>query len=577
MRHWWEDAVFYQIYPRSFADSGGDGVGDLPGIRSRLGYLAELGVDALWISPFFPSPMKDFGYDVSDYRGVDPLFGTLDDFKALSAEAGRLGLRIVLDLVANHSSDEHPWFKAARASREAKEHGYYLWKPLEGKVPNNWKSLFELRSAWYPNPQTGERYLATFTRSQPEFDWRNPELRREMYDVMRYWYGLGVDGFRLDVATAYFKDAEFRSNPFSWKANPDLFQRHVYDRNRPEVHEVFREMRKVADEAGERVLIGETHGQKAELAASCHGEAGDGLHMAFNFDFLNQPWSAAAFRRSAEAWYAALPEGAWPNFTLSNHDRPRAAFRFRSRDPRVTEGRARVAAAMLLTLRGTPFVYYGEELAMGCVRLPRASLRDPLGIRTWPLGFLGRDPERTPMQWGSGPGAGFTKGEPWLPLNPDWRERNVEAQAADPASTLAWYKSLLGLRRSREALRSGSISFLDAGRGSRASEVLAYERRLGVSAAGQAGPGGAAGAGSGAAEGSAAGPAEGPVAAAAGSGGRLFVLLNFSSRPRKAGLPGRARVLLGGAPLDGSPRTAGEVLGPDLELRGLEALVLEAL
>ena len=443
MRHWWEDAVFYQIYPRSFADSGGDGVGDLPGIRSRLGYLAELGVDALWISPFFPSPMKDFGYDVSDYRGVDPLFGTLDDFKALSAEAGRLGLRIVLDLVANHSSDEHPWFKAARASREAKEHGYYLWKPLEGKVPNNWKSLFELRSAWYPNPQTGERYLATFTRSQPEFDWRNPELRREMYDVMRYWYGLGVDGFRLDVATAYFKDAEFRSNPFSWKANPDLFQRHVYDRNRPEVHEVFREMRKVADEAGERVLIGETHGQEAELAASCHGEAGDGLHMAFNFDFLNQPWSAAAFRRSAEAWYAALPEGAWPNFTLSNHDRPRAAFRFRSRDPRVTEGRARVAAAMLLTLRGTPFVYYGEELGM----TGRRYRDDDVARRdAFPWSVA-----RTPPTVSWIPPAKLEAGQNSLTAS-------AEVQSPDPDSILSHYRRLSALRAASPAIRSGKFA-----------------------------------------------------------------------------------------------------------------------
>ncbi len=532
MRTWWEDAVFYQIYPRSFADSDGDGVGDLEGIRGRLDYLAELGVDALWISPFFPSPMKDFGYDVADYRGIDPLFGTPEDWKRLSAAARARGIRIVLDLVANHSSDEHPWFKAARSSRESKEHGYYLWKPLAGRAPNNWKSLFELRSAWYPNPATGERYLATFTRFQPEFDWRNPELRREIYDVMRHWYDLGVDGFRLDVATAYFKDGEFRSNPFSWKAVPDFFQKHLYDRNRPEFHEVFKEMRRLADEAGDRVLIGETHGQETDLAASCHGENADELHMAFNFDFLRQPWSAAAFRRSAEAWYAALPSGAWPNFTLSNHDQPRAAWRFRARDPRVTEGRARVAAAMLLTLRGTPFVYYGEELAMGCERIPRTRLRDPLGIKTWPFGFIGRDPERTPMQWDGSPGAGFTTGEPWLPVNADSVRRNAAAAAADPGSTLAWYKRLIALRRSSRVLREGGLRFLEL-----APEVLAYERRL--------------------------------------DGETVLALLNFSSRPKRLVLSRSGEVLLGDSPLDGAARRPGEAVeAGTLELRGLESLLL---
>ncbi len=571
MSAWWQDAVFYQIYPRSFQDSNGDGIGDLAGITSRLDYLAGLGVDALWISPIFPSPMKDFGYDVADYRGIDPMFGTLDDFKALVQAAKDRGLRVVLDLVANHSSEEHPWFRAARTSRDCPEHGYYLWSPLAGPKPNNWVSLFELRSAWYPNPATGERYLATFTRHQPEFNWRNPALRREVYDIMRYWFAMGVDGFRLDVATAYYKDELLRSNPCSIRAVPDLFQRHIYDRNRPECHEVFKEMRRIADEAGERVLIGETHGQDAALAASCHGEANDELHMAFNFDFLRQPWSARAFRRSAEAWYAALPAGAWPNFTLSNHDQPRAAFRYRARDPRVTEARARIALAMLLTLRGTPFLYYGEELAMGCFRLPRSALRDPLGKKTWPLAFIGRDPERTPMPWDASPGGGFTQGEPWLPLNPDYRERNVAAQTADPASMLAWCTRLIALRRARTELRSGAIRFLDMGSGRGAADVLAYERRV------EAGP-----------------------------EGRLIVLLNFSKAPRDVFLPGAAppappgtvpsaaplaaRVLLASPTLSGAKRPEGSLIaastprsdaraprraGIHIRLRGLEALILE--
>ncbi len=531
MRHWWEDAVFYQIYPRSFADSNGDGIGDLPGIRDRLAYLAWLGVDALWISPFFKSPMKDFGYDVSDYRDVDPMFGSIEDLKGLIADAKREGIRIVLDLVANHSSDEHPWFVEARASKDSPKHGWYLWAPETGRPPNNWKAIFELGTAWHPNPATGERYLGTFTRHQPEFDWRSRELRSAFYEVMRYWYALGVDGFRLDVATAYLKDPQLRSNPFSFKANPDFFQRHIYDRNQNEVHEIFKEMRQVADAAGERVLIGETHGQDSALAASCHGERGDELSMAFNFEFLYRPWGASAFRESAERWYKALPAGAWPNFTLSNHDQPRHIWRYRGKGAKaawVTDARARLAAAMLLTIRGTPFLYYGEEIGMGCERLPRSALRDPLGKATWPLQGLGRDPERTPMQWDAGHNAGFSGGEPWLPVNSDYRSRNVAAQEGDPTSLLSWYKALLALRRSKGALREGSMAFLDLD-----GEVLAYERK-----------------------------AEG--------GARILVLLNFATRPRRVRLPAASLVLLGSA------RGAGASLGAVEQVLGpCEALVIE--
>jgi len=540
MRHWWEDAVFYQIYPRSFADSNGDGIGDLVGITGKLDYLASLGVDALWISPFFKSPMKDFGYDVADYRDVDPMFGTLDDFKTLLAEAKRRRIRIVLDLVANHSSDEHPWFVEARSSKDAPKHGWYLWAPDTGRPPNNWKAIFELGTAWHPNPATGERYLGTFTRHQPEFDWRDPALRAAIYDVMRFWYGLGVEGFRLDVATAYFKDAELRSNPFRFKANPDFFQRHIYDRNRPEVHEVFKEMRAVAEQAGERVLIGETHGQDPVLAASCHGERRDELNMAFNFEFLYRPWSARAFRESAENWYALLPEGAWPNFTLSNHDQPRHAWRYRGRGlggrraASVTDGRARVAAAMLLTLRGTPFLYYGEEIGMSCERVPRSALRDPLGISTWPLHSLGRDPERTPMQWSGEMNSGFSSAPsgsarpPWLPLNSDYASRNVAAQEAAPSSLLSWYKALISLRRSRRELREGGLVFLDL-----APDVLAYERT------GRAGEG-------------------------------VLVLLNFASRRRRFEFARGGRVLLGSARAAGSEIASGRI-----ELGPLEALIAE--
>ncbi|MBN2875403.1 MAG: DUF3459 domain-containing protein [Spirochaetales bacterium] len=470
---WWQRAVFYQVYPRSFADSDGDGVGDLRGIETRLDYLVELGIDAMWISPFFKSPMKDFGYDISDYRAVDPLFGTLDDFTSLLEAAHERGLRVVVDLVVNHSSDEHPWFIEARSSKSARTHDWYIWKPMSGKKPpNNWVSLFEQRSAWYPNEATGEWYLATFTRNQPEFNWRNPELRAAIYDEARFWLDLGADGYRMDVATAYIKDDEFRSNPRSLTMNPDLFQHHIYDRNRPEVHEIFREFRALADSYGDRVLIGETHGRDAQLAASCHGNDKDELHMAFNFDFLFRPWSARSFRESADRWYSLLPEGAWPNFTLSNHDQKRHYARYRS--GAWTEPRARVAAAMLLCLRGTPFLYYGEELGMDCRELPRSKLRDPLGIATWPLRY-GRDPERTPMQWDASENAGFSSAEPWLPVNPDYRERNVASQQSDPESLLRWYTKLLALRRTESALQTGALSWLDA-----PSDVMAWSRTAGT-------------------------------------------------------------------------------------------------
>ena len=479
---WWLTAVFYQIYPRSFQDSGADGVGDLAGIESRLDYLSALGADALWISPFFPSPMKDFGYDVSDYRNVHPLFGDLAAFDRLSAAARSRGIRIVIDLVLNHCSEEHPWFVAARSSRNDPKHDWFIWRPIERgffgcrKRPNNWISQFELSSAWWPNEATGEWYLGTFTRHQPEFDWRNPELREAMYDTMRWWLDRGVDGFRLDVVNWFVKDAEFRSNPPSLRAVPDIFQRHLYDRNRPETHEICREMRALADSyAGNRLLVGEIFCRDPAEAASYLGSNNDELHMAFNFDLLYQPWSAKKIRDSVKRWYAALPEDAWPNMTLSNHDQRRHAARFAGADDAETDARLRVAAALLLTLRGTPFLYYGEELGLRQGRIRRKDLRDPLGIRTWPFGFLGRDGARTPMQWSAGPNAGFTSGTPWLPVNPDFPRRNAEAQAADPDSLLSWYRRIAALRKSSPALMEGEIRFLEEDH----PDAIVYERRRG--------------------------------------------------------------------------------------------------
>ncbi len=512
---WWQTAVFYQIYPRSFQDSNGDGVGDLEGIISRLPYLAaggddSLGVDALWISPFYRSPMRDFGYDISDHCDVDPIFGDLEQFKRLVAEAHRLGLRVVVDLVINHTSDEHPWFIEARQSRDNPKHDWYIWHPgkprrilgglgrlsaalppplsrLGGRLrrprrPNNWRSIFEQRSGWWWNDPTQEYYLGTFTRYQPELDWRNPELKEAMWDVVRFWLDLGADGYRIDVINWFIKDDRFRSNPLSLKMDPDMFQKHIYDRNRPETHQLCREMRLLTDSylhregqraEHERVLVGEVFTDDTSIAAAYHGTDDNELHMAFNFDFIYQPWSARRFYRSIVRWYESIPAHAWPNFTLSNHDQRRHFGRYARVD--VDPGaRARVAAAMLLTMRGTPFLYYGEEIGMENLKVRRTELRDPLGVRMWPLSSYGRDPERTPMQWDCSPNAGFAspRATPWLPVNPNYISKNLARQQRDPDSLWCFYRDLLRLRKARPELSAGEIAFRTGGE----QDLLVYER-----------------------------------------------------------------------------------------------------
>lgn len=453
-------------------DSNGDGVGDLPGIVSRLGHLRELGVTALWVSPFFKSPMDDFGYDISDYREVDPIFGTLDDARALIREAHALGLKIIFDLVINHTSDRHPWFEEARTSRDNPKHDWFIWKPMHDPVtgkalpkPNNWVCQFEFKSAWWPNEATDEWYLGTFTRHQPEVDWRNPELREAMYDVIRFWLDEGIDGFRMDVVNWYVKDSLFRSNPRSLNANPEIFQKHVYDRNQPETHEICREIRKIADSyPGDRVLVGEIFTRDAKTSAKYQGNGNDELHLAFNMEMLYLKWDARAIARAIRHWYGALPAEGWPNFTLGNHDRPRVATRFASGDASTDKARLQVAAMLLLSLRGTPFIYYGDEIGMSNARIPREELVDPTGITFWPLP-MGRDGERTPMQWNSGEGAGFTAPgvKPWLRLGDDVAEVNVASQMNDPDSILAWYKKLIELRKASDDLTFGAFSFVESG------------------------------------------------------------------------------------------------------------------
>lgn len=369
MSSWWQTGVIYQIYPRSFKDSNGDGIGDLQGIIDHLDYLndstsASLGVDAIWISPFYPSPMADFGYDIANYTEVDPLFGDLRTFDRLLDEAHQRGIRVILDFVPNHTSDEHPWFIGSRSSRDNSRRDWYIWQDAQpdGSPPNNWASMFG-GPAWTWDERTGQYYLHLFHEKQPDLNWRNPEVKAAMYDVMRFWLERGVDGFRVDVIGFMVKDEQFRDNPLRPNVNGispnDLWSRleHVYDIDQPEVHDIIREFRALVDSYGARVLIGEVWAEPRSKWVQYYGAQLDGLHLPFNFELLHLPWTAQAFRASIDNLEAALPPGAWPNYVLGSHDMPRLATRF-------GEHAVRVAAMLLLTLRGTPTIYMGEEIGM---------------------------------------------------------------------------------------------------------------------------------------------------------------------------------------------------------------------
>src|SRR5687768_12175018 len=401
---WWQRGIVYQVYPRSFMDSNGDGIGDLPGIISRLDYLRWLGVDAVWISPIYPSPMKDFGYDVADYTGVHPMFGTLADFDRLLAAAHARDLKVILDFVPNHSSDQHPWFRESRASRHNPKRDWYVWRDR----PNNWLSCFG-GSAWTFDERSGQYYYHAFLPEQPDLNWRNPEVVEAMLGVLRFWLERGVDGFRVDVLWHLIKDKDFQDNPPNpdWREGMDPYNalHPVHTSDRPEVHDIVRGMRRLLDAYPERVLIGEIYLPVERLVqyygAAPSGEM-SGAHLPFNFQLLSAPWDARHLARLIAEYERLLPAGAWPNWVLGNHDRPRIASR-------VGAAQARVAAMLLLTLRGTPTLYYGDELGMEGVAIPSHLAQDPWERRQPGLG-LGRDPSRTPMQWDCSLHAGFTKG-----------------------------------------------------------------------------------------------------------------------------------------------------------------------
>jgi alpha-glucosidase len=465
---WWKRGIVYQIYPRSFQDIDGDGVGDLAGVRRRLDYLKCLQIDAVWISPIYPSPMADFGYDVADYCGIDPVFGTLADFDHLIAEAHARGLKLILDFVPNHTSDRHPWFIESRASRDNPRRDWYLWrdgKP-DGSPPNNWMSNFG-GPAWTFDEASGQYYYHAFLREQPDLNWRNPAVREAMHNVLRFWLNRGVDGFRVDVIWHLIKDAEFRDNPPnpSWTASqPDIGRfLQVNSTDQPEIHDVVVEMRRVLDDYVERVLIGEIY-LPIERLVTYYGRDLSGAHLPFNFALIKAPWKAEAIAHLVEEYEAALPQGGWPNWVLGNHDQPRIGSR-------VGEAQARVAAMLLMTLRGTPTMYYGDEIGLTNVPVPPERVQDPWEKNEPGLG-LGRDPYRTPMQWSAGRNAGFSNGEPWLPLGADHGTRNVAALGGDPGSILTLYRRLIAIRREHLALSVG-----DYVPGEVEGDVFWFERR----------------------------------------------------------------------------------------------------
>jgi alpha-glucosidase len=523
---WWRNGVFYQIYPRSYQDSNGDGVGDIKGVIERLPYVAALGVDAIWLSPIFPSPMADFGYDISDYVGIDPLFGAMKDFEELVSAAHATDLKIILDLVPNHTSDQHPWFVESRSARENPKRDWYLWRDPrpDGSAPNNWMSEFG-GSAWAYDAITRQYYYHAFLAQQPDLNWRNPDVRAAIHDVMRFWLRKGVDGFRVDVIWHLIKDEQFRDNPpnpgFRGHRPPHESLLPRYTADQAEVQDVIAEMRGVIDEFDDRVLIGEIYLPFERLVAY-YGKDLAGAHLPFNFALLSAPWNARGIEKIIAEYEAALPPGAWPNWVLGNHDRPRVASR-------VGRDQARVAAMLLLTLRGTPTLYYGDEIGMHQVAIAPDQVRDPFEKNVPGIG-IGRDGCRTPMQWDATPHAGFSPAQPWLPLPDDYVHENAANLAADRQSILCQYRALIKLRKQTPALVSGGYVPLAA-----EGELLLYKRQ--------------------------------------DDEGSLLIALNLGDEPvsvRSDSIGLSGEILLSTA-MD----RAGEAVGATLELRGNEGLIVK--
>jgi len=479
---WWRGSVIYQVYPRSFQDTTGDGVGDLRGVVRRLPYIAKLGVDAIWLSPFFKSPMADMGYDVSDYLAVDPMFGAMSDFDDVVAEAHRLGLKVVIDQVISHTSDRHPWFVESRANRTNPKADWYVWADpkSDGSAPSNWLSVFG-GSAWEWDATRRQYYLHNFLAAQPDLNFHNPEVQGALLETMRFWLDRGVDGFRLDTVNYYFHDRWLRSNPPTDEAvagtidqaNPYLFQQHLFDKTQPENIDFLRRFRALLDEYPGRASVGEVgdEGRSIETVAA-YTNGSDKLHMCYTFDMLGPDFSPGHVRNCVERLEARIGDG-WICWAFSNHDVERHVTRWTPAGG-DTEKTAKFAISLLACLRGSICLYQGEELGLEETELAYEDLRDPVGVRFWPA-IKGRDGCRTPMVWNaSAVNAGFSNGKPWLPVSAAASAKAVNRQEVDPYSVLAHYRKVLAARRREPVLISGSIDFLDAPEG-----VLAFTRGLG--------------------------------------------------------------------------------------------------
>lgn len=475
---WWQSGIIYQIYPRSYQDRNRDGIGDLAGIKHRLDYIQKLNVDAIWLSPIYPSPMHDFGYDVSDYISINPMFGTMEDFDSLLEEIHEREMKLILDLVPNHTSDEHEWFIQSRSSRDNPKRNWYIWRDPnpDGGPPNNWLSFFG-GSAWTYDESTGQYYLHQFVEQQPELNYRNTDVLEAILNVMRFWLDKGVDGFRVDVIWLMLKDDQFRDNPINpgWDGlNPHNSLLPKYTENLPEVHDLIQQMRDVLDEYDERMMVGEIYLPNEELVKYYGSKRDDGslneCHLPFNFQLIQLPWDPRTIQIAVDKYYEAIPKGGWPNWVLGNHDQHRIATR-------VGQQQARIATMLLLTLWGTPTCYYGDEIGMENVEIPVELIKDPPAVNQPEIAHIvGRDPERTPMQWDSSSKGGFTDGdvEPWLPLAKDYQFKNVRIQEERPTSMLNLYKTLTNLRRSEPVLSVGSYVSVDVN----SENVIAYRRYI---------------------------------------------------------------------------------------------------
>ena len=479
---WWKQGVVYQIYPRSFQDNPHqpDGIGDLAGLISRLDYLNDgseqsLGIDAIWLSPFYPSPMADFGYDIQDYCAIDPLFGSMAEFDELLHQAHQRHIRIIIDLVVNHSSDQHPWFIES-CNPDSEKADWYLWHPgPANKAPNNWLGCFGGKG-WSYHHGRQAWYYHSFLPQQPDLNWRNPAVKKAIKQVMEFWLDKGVDGFRLDVVNLYFKDQHWRNNPTRWFkiGRPYDRQQHIFDRDQTEMHTLLKDMRQWLDAYPERMMVGEVmlaDNANSQLPASYYGD-NDELHQAFNFEFLRCPFNAKAFADVIRKWSDLLGGQNWPNYTLSNHDFVRHASRYQADGAggEQTRARLKLLALLLLTLRGTPYLYYGEELGMPQQTVARKHIQDPLGLRYWPL-HNGRDGCRKPMFW-QPQHTGFSSACHWLPHQPV-NGISVSEQQSEPDSLLSWYRQLIWLRKQTATLHSGDLMLLDS-----EPDILLYQRQL---------------------------------------------------------------------------------------------------